>query len=179
MPVGAATPGDLRLPLYGATFGQAASRFVKKYATFTGRSSRSEYWWVVLLNFLLSLIPTALAVIGIVIGASYAAANPVSTVIGYDAETGEPVTYESSSGIINYAPAAALIFIGLGLLVLIGLALIIPTYALLWRRLHDANLPGPLALLTLIPTVGGIATIIIALLPSRREGQRYDLPPAV
>lgn len=30
-------------PLYGATLGQAFGRFWKKYATFSGRASRSEY----------------------------------------------------------------------------------------------------------------------------------------
>lgn len=47
-PVGATDPGDLTLPLYGATFGQAMSRFFRSYARFSGRASRSEYWWVVL-----------------------------------------------------------------------------------------------------------------------------------
>ncbi|MGV0585006.1 DUF805 domain-containing protein [Mycobacteroides chelonae] len=47
-PLGATDPRDLRLPLYGATFGQAISRFFRSYARFSGRASRSEYWWVML-----------------------------------------------------------------------------------------------------------------------------------
>lgn len=35
----------LQYPLYGASFGQAVSRFFSKYATFKGRASRSEFWW--------------------------------------------------------------------------------------------------------------------------------------
>ena len=35
----------LTLPLYGATIGQAYNRFWRKYATFRGRASQSEYWW--------------------------------------------------------------------------------------------------------------------------------------
>lgn len=53
----------LNPPLYGATFGQAVSRFFRKYATFTGRASRSEYWWVALLNGVVVavlLIPAAI-----------------------------------------------------------------------------------------------------------------------
>ncbi|MFC4224213.1 DUF805 domain-containing protein [Lysinibacter cavernae] len=174
-PVGAATPGDLRLPLYGATFGQAVSRFFKKYATFTGRSSRSEYWWVALFSFLVYLIPTILMTAGIVVGAVYAADNPVRTLMGYDSGTGEEVYVETGSGIINYAPAATMIFVGLGLMAVIGLAMLVPYYAMLWRRLHDANLPGALGLLTLLPSLGSIATIIFAVLPPKPEGQRFDV----
>lgn len=47
-PLGATDPRDLALPLYGATFGQAVSRFFRSYARFCGRASRSEYWWVML-----------------------------------------------------------------------------------------------------------------------------------
>ena len=32
-------------PFFGADGVQAVRRFFKKYATFTGRASRSEYWW--------------------------------------------------------------------------------------------------------------------------------------
>ncbi|WP_415853766.1 DUF805 domain-containing protein [Sinomonas sp. G460-2] len=41
------TPGEppLWAPHYGANARQALKRFFKKYATFTGRASRSEFWW--------------------------------------------------------------------------------------------------------------------------------------
>src|SRR6185312_8282818 len=52
-----AVPGNggvpLDQPLYGASFGQAIKRFFTKYATFSGRASRSEYWWVQLFNFII------------------------------------------------------------------------------------------------------------------------------
>lgn len=34
------------------TFGESISICFKKYATFEGRASRSEYWWFVLFTFL-------------------------------------------------------------------------------------------------------------------------------
>jgi uncharacterized membrane protein YhaH (DUF805 family) len=37
-------------PYYGAPFPAAVKRFFKKYATFTGRASRSEYWWWTLVS---------------------------------------------------------------------------------------------------------------------------------
>ena len=39
------------------SFGQAVSNVFSHYADFTGRARRSEYWWFVLLNVILSWIP--------------------------------------------------------------------------------------------------------------------------
>ncbi len=37
------------------TFGESIRTCFSKYATFSGRASRSEYWWFFLFNFLVSL----------------------------------------------------------------------------------------------------------------------------
>ena len=49
-PYAGAMPGKdgqvpLGAPLYGANPVEAIARFYKKYATFSGRASKSEYWW--------------------------------------------------------------------------------------------------------------------------------------
>jgi len=36
-------------------FGQAIKTCLNKYATFAGRAGRSEFWWFVLFNFLVSM----------------------------------------------------------------------------------------------------------------------------
>ena len=59
----------LSRPLYGANFGQAVGRFFRKYATFTGRASRSEFWWVRLFLVLhgsngVTILGTLLLIIG-------------------------------------------------------------------------------------------------------------------
>jgi uncharacterized membrane protein YhaH (DUF805 family) len=54
-----AVPGfseSLDRPFYGASVTQAFLRFWKKYATFSGRASRSEYWWVVLISSVVSIV---------------------------------------------------------------------------------------------------------------------------
>ncbi len=43
-------------PYYGAPFPQAVKRFFQKYATFTGRASRSEYWWWVLVSVAVGIV---------------------------------------------------------------------------------------------------------------------------
>lgn len=156
---GAASPEDLSLPLYGASFGQAVKRFFKKYATFSGRASRSEIWWMALFGFLVQLVPGILAGIG---GGMAAATSAV-----------DPYTGQVTSG--PSGAAAALIGIGSILGLLIALAMIIPTLAIIWRRLHDGNFAGPFFFLYFIPGVGQIILLVLLLLPSKPEGQRFDV----
>lgn len=54
------TPVPIDQPHYGISFGGAIARFYRKYATFSGRASRSEYWWVQLM-WLLSWVPLIVA----------------------------------------------------------------------------------------------------------------------
>lgn len=137
----------LEWPHYGASFTQAFVRYWKKYATFTGRASLSEFWWTRLAYFLIVLALFVIMIGGALVGVSY-----------------DPVTGESRPG--------PLIAVGAILLVLFLLATIVPDAALTWRRLHDANLPGPLFFLSLIPG-GGIVLLVLTLLPTNPAGRRF------
>ncbi len=57
------------------------------------------------------------------------------------------------------------------------LGILIPTLALTVRRLHDAGYSGLLALLFLVPYLGGLIIMIFALLPSSPAGAKYDPIP--
>ncbi|NJC24047.1 uncharacterized membrane protein YhaH (DUF805 family) [Arthrobacter pigmenti] len=131
-------------PLHDASFGSAVKRFFKKYATFSGRASRSEYWWVVLFNFLVSMVLSVVMIAG--------------AFIGMDPETGTP-----GGGLI----------VGAILVSLYGLAIIIPSIAVSVRRLHDGNFSGWWYLLSFIPG-GSIVVLIFMLLPSNPQGARFD-----
>lgn len=39
------------------TFGQSIKTCFSKYVTFSGRATRSEYWWFMLLSFIVGCIP--------------------------------------------------------------------------------------------------------------------------
>lgn len=146
----ASWPVPLWAPLHGASLGDAARRFFKKYATFTGRASRSEYWkWSIV---------AALA--GLVI-------NIVTYGLGAAGAT------QDAAGRLHLGPGA---LIGYALAGLWTVAVLVPTLALTVRRLHDTNRSGWMYLLALIPIVGGIVVFIFMLLPSRPEGQRFDVP---
>ena len=145
---GSAIP--LWAPYYGAPIGEAARRFFKKYATFTGRASRSEYWWWTLISV---VVTTVLNIVMSVAGSAGATVN--------------------DSGAMVPGPGA---MVGVILLVIWGLAVIVPSLALPVLRLHDVNVRGWMILLGLVPFLGGLALLVFTILPSKPEGQRFDVP---
>ncbi|MDR6413687.1 DUF805 domain-containing protein [Pseudarthrobacter sulfonivorans] len=145
--------GDVPLwaPYYGASFPIAAKRFFKKYATFSGRASRSEYWWWMLAAVAVSIVLNTIVGLG----------TTAATSLG-DAPT--------------YGPVAIFGYI---LLVIWGLATLVPSLALTVRRLHDGNFSGWLLLLVLVPFLGALAVLVFTILPSNPAGQRFDQPGRV
>ncbi|MGN0097010.1 MAG: DUF805 domain-containing protein [Corynebacterium sp.] len=49
------------------------------------------------------------------------------------------------------------------------LMFVVPTLSLLWRRLHDAGFAGPWFFISLIPVLGGLAVLIMLMLPTRTD----------
>ncbi|MBD7996906.1 DUF805 domain-containing protein [Arthrobacter sp. Sa2CUA1] len=139
-------PVPLSQPLYGASFGAAIKRFFQKYATFSGRASRSEYWWYTLFQFIVITV----LYIGLMIALT-ASIDPV---------TGD---LKSTSFMIPMV-----------LLVIFGLATLVPGLALTVRRLHDGGFSGWLVLVALVPGLGALAIAVLALMPSKPEGARFD-----
>jgi len=148
----APSPAPIDKPLYGATFAQAVQRFFAKYAVFSGRASRSEFWWADLFLFLAALV---IWVPGMIIG--YATGSPYVS----------PTTGQSS---ITPGPAFA-IFAVIG--VLFYLAVLVPGIAVTVRRLHDANFSGALYLLVFVP-FGSLILLVLAVLESNPQGARFD-----
>ncbi|WP_309148044.1 DUF805 domain-containing protein [Curtobacterium sp. MCBD17_032] len=141
-------------PWYGISFPNAVKRVFTKYVRFDGRASRSEFWWWYLAQV-------------IVVGVLYVLMGVGGATSGIQSD---PVT-GTTSGSPN-----ALYWIAAVLLTLYSLATIIPNLAITWRRLHDANLAGPFFFLSVIPFVGGIILLVLTILPSKPEGQRFDRP---
>ena len=165
---GASHPDDLTRPLYGATFMQAIKRFFKNYANFTGRASRSEYWFSALFAFLLQLIPMVIYIVGLVVMAGSSSSYDYNSYDGgYDSGLGAASEAGMGIGVI-------LMFLGGGLMILIGLGMIVPSLAIGWRRLHDGNFAGPMYFLAFIPYVGSLILLVFFCLPSKPEGRRFD-----
>lgn len=128
-------------------FLEAYKSFWKNYVNFSGRSSRSAYWYVVLWN---AIIISIFYILILVFTVFTAATSSVSDATG-------DFAFIMTSG------STLLILL---LLFLYELATFIPLLALTIRRLHDSNKSGWFVLLSLIPFVGSIIMIIFMCMPS-------------
>ena len=54
------TADTSNLPVRKIGFGEAVRNFFAQYATFSGRATRSEYWYMVLFNLLVSMVISAI-----------------------------------------------------------------------------------------------------------------------
>ena len=121
----------------------AYKNFFKNYAEFTGRSTRPDYWWVWLGNFILSI--------------------PFWIIYFYT------VFLSAVMDSINDSVSEST-FMVLGLVVIINaifyLAILVPTLALSVRRLRDAGFHWAFIFLRFAP-MGGIALLILFAMPTK------------
>jgi uncharacterized membrane protein YhaH (DUF805 family) len=145
----AAAPASVPLdaPYYGAPFGEAVSRFWKKYATFTGRAGRAEYWWWYLVSFVVNNVLSSLA---LALG-------------GYGIQPDGRFAPPSAGAVV--------VFVIWGLWVV---ATLVPSIALLARRLHDTDRSAGWIFIGLVPFVGGIIILVFTLLAPVPSGARFD-----
>ena len=142
------------LPLYGASPLVAYRRYWQRSVVFTGRAGRAEYWWPVLLNVVVGVVIGVLGAVLLIVG-------------GALRQQGAAI-----SALPNALGAVLLL-----LVVLFTLAQILPSIAVAVRRLHDADLSGLFVLLGLIPSVGGVILLVLAVLPPNPAGRRFDGGP--
>lgn len=131
----------------------------KRYADFSGRSRRMEYWMFMLLNIIVY------AVFG---GLFFAVGGSIEAIAGDASDDGL-----GALGIV--------ISLLLGLYVL---AIIIPSIAVAVRRLHDRDMSGwwylGIFVGSLIPLIGilfSIAFLILMLLPGTEGANRFGEDP--
>lgn len=144
-------------PLHGASFGQAIKRFFKGYVVFSGRASRHEFWWAMLFTFLVSLV---IQIPFWIVWAMFMVRTVSIT---------ESSAASAAPGIFGLGGAMLLL---IGLVVLLALGLLLPTYAVMWRRLQDANFHGAFALLSIVGF--GIVPLVMCALPSNPAGAQFD-----
>lgn len=123
---------------------------LRRYADFSGRSRRKEYWMFTL--GILIVFTIVSAVVGGIAGALGGATN-------------------SSNGVAGLGLA------GMGILGLMGLAIIIPSLAVQVRRLHDQDRTGWWILIGFIPYLGGLVMLVFMCLPGTRGPNSYGPDP--
>ena len=124
----------------------AYKKFWTRYADFSGRSSRSDYWWVVLCHFLITLPFSLIAVFGFLI--------PLFSEVYY-------------AGLYDYEPDFSGVTAGAGLAVFImfllaiyWVATIVPNLAIAVRRLRDAGFHWAFIFLTVGPSLASFIPVL-------------------
>lgn len=138
------------------TFSQSIKSVFSKYATFSGRASRSEYWWFVVLNILISVV---------VYGLACSSMAPVDTTV-----ITEPGGYYMA--VMDAIPGWAYTVMSI-----YSLAILLPSLAVAVRRLHDTGRGGGWIFINLVPIIGGIWYFILTVLPSQPGPNRFGEEP--
>ena len=115
-------------------FGEGVQSVFSKYATFSGRARRSEYWYFVLLQVIVTAVLNGL--------------------------------YSATESVAFSA-----------ILVLFDLALLVPSLAVCWRRLHDIGRSGAYYFFVLIPLVGWILLLVWMCQDSQPGANQYGPNP--
>jgi uncharacterized membrane protein YhaH (DUF805 family) len=121
-------------------FGEAFTTCMRKYADFSGRARRSEYWWFYLALQLIML--------------PFAGAFMVADLMLFVGADYRPDGTMSLSG-ADFAP----LVVTFALMMIVSLAFTLPSYAATVRRLHDMGQSGLWVLLGFVG-LGLVATVM-------------------
>ena len=113
---------------------------LKKYAVFSGRARRKEYWMFILFNLIFVI-----------------AAVILDSILG-------TINENSGYGLIS---------------TLYSLAVLLPSFAVLVRRLHDTGRSGWWIFITLIPLIGSIWLLVLLVGDSQPGDNKYGPNPKV
>jgi uncharacterized membrane protein YhaH (DUF805 family) len=128
-------------------FRSAVETGFRKYVTFSGRASRSEYWWWALFYVLVFIVS------GILDSILFPGSTGVQTGEGRVAYSGGAIT------------------------AIAGLALLLPSLAVTARRLHDTDRSGWWILISLIPLIGAIVLLFFMATKGTLGVNRFGPPP--
>jgi uncharacterized membrane protein YhaH (DUF805 family) len=117
---------------------------LRKYAQFSGRARRTEFWLFALFIFIVEVV--YFAVLGAVGGFS-------------------------SSG------PGALAGLVMAVFSLFFLAILIPSLAVTFRRLHDTDRSAWWLLISLLPGIGGLVLLVFYLLPGTNGPNKFGPDP--
>lgn len=130
---------------------------LKRYADFSGRSRRKEYWMFFLFQFLVQIVMAILFLAIFFIG-----------MIDLDS------TVSSTAGLILLAAAIGIYFI-------FWVAMLVPNMAVVVRRLHDQDIPGLVGILlyiaTIILTFPGLVILVLMCLEGKKGDNQYGKDP--
>lgn len=130
------------------SLGESLTSVFNKYATFTGRARRSEYWWFTICYYAIQFIFN-FATFGMMLG--------------------------TLSGEMSYNDPSYSLFTMAS--VVIGLGLLLPSLAVTVRRLHDIGKSGWNILWAAIPLIGIIIVLVWMCQDSDVVANKYGESP--
>ena len=133
-------------------FIQSISTCMRKYVTFSGRATRSEFWWFYLFTVLVNLVATSQA------------SSFVPNLLD-----GQDMTENESSYFLNN-------FFFLYLSTITSLILLLPSLAVAVRRLHDVGRSGWWILIA-FTVIGIIPLLILYVTDTKDEENVYGPNP--
>jgi uncharacterized membrane protein YhaH (DUF805 family) len=138
---------------------------MRKYADFTGRARRSEYWWYYLAVILI-MIPFGFAFMIAFIPAAEDLINLL--------EDGQTPTSQMVLDNVDWDQ-----LVGPGLLVCaVWLVFLLPNLAVTARRLHDIGLAGWWMLVVCVPFgIGSAALLVMCVIDSQARENRWGPDP--
>jgi uncharacterized membrane protein YhaH (DUF805 family) len=143
------------------SFIESIRTVLSKYAVFSGRARRSEYWWFALAT---SIVSTILYV---------ALVAP-----GYTAFMTDTVEYSMAGDPTAPAPTMpGSLITGMLIVSLVNLALFLPSLGALVRRLHDTDRSGFWYFFAFVPLVGPIMLIVWAATEGTAGPNRFGADP--
>ena len=145
---------------------EAIKSCFRKYATFKGRARRSEFWFFTLFHAIVDMALTLLVAF-IAMGVSLAEFIPLAL-------KGEFTDAAAESVLMSMGGTVLVVFI---VMMVFELALLLPTLAVTWRRLHDIGKSGGYYFINMIPVVGSILVLIWLCRDSQPEENRFGPCP--
>jgi uncharacterized membrane protein YhaH (DUF805 family) len=121
---------------------------LRRYADFKGRSRRKEYWMFALLL----IVIYSVLMVPLMMGGMAAA-----------------MAGDQGPGALFYG--------GVVLVMIFGLAVLVPSIAVQVRRFHDQDRSGWMVLIGLIPYVGGLILLVFMCLEGTRGPNRFGPDP--
>lgn len=137
-------------------FGEAVKEGFNKYFNFSGRASRSEFWWWILFSWIVSWVVS-----------TFLTPDYTSVIMQ---SSGDPQAMMSTMMDFIASP-------GYIVSAIISLALFIPTLAVSVRRLHDTGRSGWWYLLNFVFCIGWIILLVWYCKASQSGENRYGSEP--
>lgn len=137
-------------------FGEAVKVGFSKFFCFSGRASRSEFWWWILFSWIVSWVLS-----------TFLTPSYTSSIM---AASGDPEAMMSAMTDFITSP-------GYIVSILINLALFIPTLAVSVRRLHDTGRSGWWYLLNFVACIGWIILLVWYCKASQSGENQYGPEP--